>query len=325
MNAIITSTDRHRTISASEFALRPKFPEVIDSSNLALFRACPQKFFRGAIQHWKPQSESVHLVAGGAFASGIEAARLAYYIHDLPKDEAEALGLQALVEHYGDFEPPANSPKSLERMMGALEFYYESYPFGIDTAIPINLPGGGHGIEFAFARPLPVLHPETGHPILFAGRADMIASFAGGTYIFDEKTTSSLGTSFATKWEMRGQFTGYCWAAREEGLHVDGVIVRGISILKTKYDTMQPITNRAAHEIDRWFVQTCRDLERMKTMYAEGYWDYNLDESCAGFGNCQFLQACKSPDPEPWLTGYFEQRIWDPVSRTETLVLPDTF
>lgn len=55
---------------------RPMFPHAIDSTMLATFRSCPQKFFRQYIQHWKPKTESVHLIAGGAFAAGIEAARL---------------------------------------------------------------------------------------------------------------------------------------------------------------------------------------------------------------------------------------------------------
>lgn len=301
----------------------PSFPEVIDSSILSYFRACPQKFFRSSIQHWKPKSESVHLVAGGAFAAGLEAARLSFYRLGKSKSDAETDGLKALIQHYGDFECPADSAKSLERMMGALEFYYEQYPFGIDTAIPINLPGDQHGIEFAFARPLPILHPVTGNPLLFCGRADMVANFAGGVYIFDEKTTSSLGQSFATKWDMRGQFTGYCWAAREDGIEVDGVIVRGISILKTKYDTMQPITNRSDYELDRWYAQLLRDINRMLECWRTGWWDYNLDDSCTSYGNCQFVPVCKSSEPDSWLSTYFERRMWDPATRNEYIIVSD--
>ena len=58
---------------------KPIFPHAVDSTMLATFRSCPQKFFRQYVEHWKPKAESVHLVAGGAFASGIEAARRAFY------------------------------------------------------------------------------------------------------------------------------------------------------------------------------------------------------------------------------------------------------
>ena len=33
---------------------KPMFPHAVDSTMLATFRSCPQKFFRQYVQHWKP-------------------------------------------------------------------------------------------------------------------------------------------------------------------------------------------------------------------------------------------------------------------------------
>jgi hypothetical protein len=148
----------------------------------------------------------------------------------------------------------------------------------------------------------------------------MVADFAGGVYVFDEKTTSSLGASWARQWEMRSQFTGYMWAAQQAGISAAGVIVRGVSILKTKYDTMQVVTNRAPFEVERWHRQVHKDIERMLRCWEEGYWDYDLDHACAEYGGCSLTQVCKSPNPEEWLPMYFEQRVWDPLARKETTV-----
>ena len=204
--------------------IRPMFPPTVDSTILSTFRACPQKFFRQYVEHWKPRAQSVHLIAGGAFASGIEAAREAFYVKGLPPADAEASGLTALIRHYGDFQCPADSAKSLERMCGALEFYFSMYPLGADGATPIVFADGRHGIEFSFAEPLDTVHPVTGDPILYTGRSDMIASRAGGTYVYDEKTTSSLGGQWARQWEMRSQFTGYIWAAAQQGIKINGAM-----------------------------------------------------------------------------------------------------
>lgn len=295
------------------------FPIAIDSTMLGTFRSCPQKMFRQYMQHWKPKSESVHLIAGGAFADGIEAARRAFYEHRQSAEDSVAAGLQALIIKYGDFECPPDSAKSLERTAGALEFYFNSYPLGSDSATPIFL-GDRRGIEFSFAQPLPINHPVTGDPLLYTGRSDMIADFAGGVYIFDEKTTSSLGASWSKQWEMRSQFTGYCWAAKEFDLKPSGVVVRGVSILKTKYDTQQAITYRSPYEIDRWVDQTCRDLERMIEAWESDWWDYNLDHACAEYGGCALVPVCKSPDPEAWLGSYFEQRAWNPLAKKQQTV-----
>ena len=296
---------------------KPIFPHAVDSTMLATFRSCPQKFFRQYVEHWKPKAESVHLVAGGAFASGIEAARRAFYEQGVSAQDSEAAGLQALIEHYGDFECPPDSAKSLERTCGALEFYFQNYPLGADGMEPVLMASGKRGIEFSFAEPLPFAHPVTGDPILYTGRADAIMHFANGIYVVDEKTASSLGASWSRQWEMRAQFTGYCWACRQAGIEPAGTIIRGVSILKTKYDTQQAITYRAPWEIDRWLQQTLRDLERMVSMWKDNWYDYALDHACAEYGGCSMLQICKSQDPESWLPMYFEQRVWDPLAREE--------
>lgn len=331
-------------------AQRPMFPHTVDSTMLAAFRSCPQKFSLQYISHWKPKDESVHLVAGGAFAKGIEVARKAYFegIAVVPvvstsfdealgnyrrivewrteaceptnRESAQLLGLQALIAAYGDFECPPDSAKSLERTAGALEFYYANYPFDMDGTRPVTLPGGRVGIEFSFAEPLDFIHPVTGAPILYTGRADLVATFAGGTYIFDEKTTSQLGATWPRQWELRSQFSGYVWAAQRAGLAVQGAVVRGVSILKTKYDTAQAITYRSPFEIDRWLKQVGRDLQRMRQCWEDGWWDFDLDHACSEYGGCQFQRICKSEEPQTWLPMQFEQKVWDPLARKQLSV-----
>ena len=299
---------------------RPMFPHTIDSTMLSTFKSCRQKGFRQYIEHWKPKAESVHLVAGGAFAKGIEAARNAFYVQNLSAADAEGQGLLALIKAYGDFECPAESAKSLERMCGALEFYFTSYPLGGDGANPITLANGSRGIEFSFAEPLEIMHPVTGDPILFTGRSDMIAERAGGIYIYDEKTTSSLGASWGKQWEMRGQFTGYHWAAGRQGIRVAGSIVRGVSILKTKYDTLEVPTYRSDYEVDLWHKQVLRDIQAMIDCWKEGFWDYSFGGACNEYGSCSFTQVCKSSEPAAWLPVYFTQRVWDPLLHKEMSV-----
>lgn len=296
---------------------RPYFPVAIDSTMIGTFRSCPQKLFRMYIQHWKPSAESVHLVAGGAFAEGIEAARRAFYEQSVPAHDAIAIGLGALIAKYGSFECPADSAKSLERTAGALEFYFENYPLGADGATPVSFSNGRSGIEFSFAQALPINHPVTGDPILYTGRADMFAEAYDGRYIYDEKTTSSLGPSWVRQWDLRSQFTGYCWAAAQHNFDPSGVVVRGVSILKTKYETQQVITYRSPYEIDRWEQQTCRDIARMIRCWEEGYWDWNLDHACTEYGGCALKDVCKSPNPETWLETYFVPRVWNPLLREE--------
>jgi len=302
--------------------IRPPFPSVIDNSLLSAFRSCPQKCFREYIEHWKPKTPNIHLHAGKAYAAGMEAARLAYYVEGRNAESSIAAGLGVLMREYGTFECPPDSAKSLERMCGAFEFYFSRYPLTSDAAVPIELPGGKRGIEFSFTEPIDCDHPETGEPLLYVGRFDALVNYAGGTYGLDDKTTSSLGASWSKQWDLRSQFTGYCWGAAQANLRLDGFLVRGISILKTKYDTLQPITYRPTWMIDEWYTQMLRDLKRMKACWEEGYWDFNLDHACTEFGSCVFRTICMSEPAKrlAWLETGFERRRWNPVTREEVTV-----
>lgn len=299
---------------------RPPFPSVIDSSMMAAFKSCPQKAFLEYFQHWKLRDQSVHLHAGKAYAEGIEKARIAYYVDGKSPDTALAIGLQALLTSYGDFECPPESAKSAERTAGALEYYFSQYRLGEDRAIPMTLPGGKRGIEFNFLEPLSINHPETGEPLLYSGRMDMMVDYEGMRLGEDDKTASQLGASWPRQWDLRSQFTGYVWGAARAGIKLDGFLVRGVSILKTKYDTLQAITYRPTWMIERWEEQLHRDLARMIQSWESGYFDYNLDHACAEYGGCPFRSVCQMRDASSLLRQQFQRRRWDPVRREEIVM-----
>ena len=299
---------------------RPPFPTVLDSTIMAAFKSCPQKANLEFVEHWKLRDQSVHLHAGAAYASGMEAARTAFYINGLSEPDSVATGLSALLKAYGDFSCPPESAKSAERTAGALEFYFSHYRLGEDKAVPMTLPDGKRGIEFSFLEPIDLVHPETGDPMLYSGRMDMMCSYEGMNLGEDDKTASQLGASWPRQWDLRSQFTGYVWGASRAGIKLDGFLVRGVSILKTKYDTLQAITYRPQWLIDRWYKQLLLDGQRMIAAWSAGYYDYNLDHACAEYGGCPFKSVCQMREPLPLLEQQFQRRKWDPVARTETVL-----
>ncbi len=296
---------------------RPPFPAVLDSTLIAAFRSCPRKAFLEFIRHWKSKDPSVHLKAGAAYARGLEVARKAYYVEGKSAEECKALGLEALLTEYGNFECPPESAKSAARTAGALEFYLDRYPFGTDQAVPLDLPSGKKAIEFGGVEVLDAINPETGNPLQYSWRMDMAVSYNGMKLAEDDKTASQLGASWPKQWDLRSQFTAYIWAAGRHGMKLDGFLVRGVSILKTKYDTLEAITYRPDWQLARWERQLYRDIERMKRAWEEGYWDYNLDHACTEYGGCPFRSVCLSPAPQPILEQMFSRRQWDPVRRIE--------
>ena len=298
--------------------IRPPFPRSINNSLLSAFRACPRKAELEFFHHWKPGTTSIHLHAGKAYASGLEAGRRAFYEDQLSAEEALGIAVETCLREYGDVECPAHIAKTPARMAGAIEFYFANYPLDTDPCKPYEWAPGKKAIEFSFATPMGIAHPETREPLIYAGRSDAIMEMAGGLFVEDDKTASQLGASWINSFDMRAQFTGYCWSAKQSGLAVDGVLVRGVSILKTKYETAQVITYRRAWEIERWLDQTYRDILRMIDMWRDGAYDYNLDASCEAYGGCTFKRVCMSPTPDEWLEGYYTRRRRDPTDLSET-------
>jgi len=300
-----------------------RFPEVIDSSILADFKACPWKCKLSYIDQWKPRGKNTHLHAGGAFARGLEVARRGFYEQGLSAEDCEALGVQALLQFYGDHVPPdygSAANKTALRMAGALEYYFAQYPLNHQTAYPIIMPGGVRGIEFSFANPLPINHPDTGQPLMYCGRADGIFQYSGGNYIFDDKTASQLGATWAKQWKLRSQFSGYCWAAQQSGIKVDGVLVRGVSILKGGYGTLEDMSFRSEYLLRTWYEETLDWIDKMLHCYKTGRWQHTFDHACSDFGGCGFQDSCDMEDQVSWLERSHERKHWDPVTRTETLL-----
>ena len=306
--------------------MKPDFPLVWNDSLRSAFVSCPQAAYWEFFHHFKSPYPNVHLHAGKAWASALEVTRMAFYGDKLPALDAKALGLQELLNSYGDFSPPtygSGAQKSLERMVEAFAYYFEAFPLESDPVQPYYRADGRPMVEFNFACPIDqenLLHPQTGEPILYAGRADMVATYAGSLSIYDDKTASQLGASWGNNWLRRSQFGAYAWAAGEYGMPINQIVVRGIAILKTTINHQQVITHRLPHHIKEWHSQVIRDIKRAIQMWESDIWDKDLGESCSSYGGCSFLQPCQSANPEPWLEGQFVRKKWDPVTRTETLI-----
>lgn len=299
------------------------FPEVFDSSIVNDLKECEAKFNYSDVMDYKGRGRNVHLHAGGSFAVGCEATRRAFYIDGLDRETSIQKGVEALMISYGDYEAPdrgSGSAKTIDRMAGALIFYWDNYPLNHDSAFPITLPGNKRGIEFNFTEALPIDHPDTGNPLLYTGRLDAVLNFAGGHWGFDEKTTTSLGATWGGKWGLRGQFLGYTWGCRQAGLPIKGIVVRGVSILKNKYECAESINEFGDWMLDQWYTELLSWIEDAKRAYVTKRWKHNYGEACSNFGGCQFKHVCTSKDPGPWLETQFERRHWDPITRTETLL-----
>jgi hypothetical protein len=314
-----------QTTIPATLPLQWKFPDVIDNTLRSSFRKCETYWMYSSINKIKPNSPSLHLHAGGAFAKGIEETRRAFYERNESSEDAIAIGVNALLTFWGDFYVEDTSNKSCERMVQGLLSYFDQYPLETDSIKPYYNPENeSYGIEFSFALPIPdedgnpLLHPETGDPLLYAGRFDMLGDMQGVLFVTDEKTTGQLGNSWLKQWSLDSQFTGYCWAARQYGLPVAGAVIRGISFLTNGNGHAECIIYRPEWQTDRWLVELRRDVRRMIHAFKTRDISQALDKAiCGNYGGCSFSMLCESPTPDAWIPIHYEINQWNPLHKED--------
>jgi hypothetical protein len=296
------------------------FPAVIDNTMRKTFVRCPELFNRQFIQNLRSTGAStVDLHFGACFAKAVEETRREFYFEPrCTAQESLEIGIQAAIDTWDDFRPPPASYKTLARLIGALRYYFEQWPLGEDGLTPVE-----GGIECRFAIDLPIAHPETGLPLQYAGRFDMLATDSNGRYyIVDEKTTSRLGDSWYLQWDMDSQMTGYIWAVRQNAVIAvsedEEVMaqVRGISILKNDYGHAEVPVVRSAYMIDRWHEQLLHDVQHMIVCWKSKWWDQSFSQACTDYGRaCEYAMLCKSADAERLIEGNYKEVVWNPLAK----------
>lgn len=299
------------------------FPSIIDNSMGADFRVCEERWFRKHCQKLALLDDNVHLVAGGAYARGLEVTRKLHFDHGWPIRPALREGIKAAIEYYGPFEPHGRlTAKNIWRVIGAMEWHFNRWP--IDEGIIPFKPEGAdrHAIEFSFAEPIPgVEHPETGEPLLYSGKCDFIGIDVDTGVIgpVDDKTTSSLGEYWLNKWDLSSQMFGYIWAARRAGYPATAAFIRGVSILKTKYGDANARTYMSDMMAVRFEKNVTRTVKNMIAAWKrykaqeEQPFQMAMGGACTDFGGCGFKQLCESDTPEVWVPVNFTVNKWNPL------------
>ena len=286
----------------------PPFPKFIDSTGVDDYRTCPRKYLYNSLRGLAPEIPSVHLVAGGAFAKGLEVARGAFWKDHLPPEDALAKGALALIKEYGDPVPYEDHKKNLPKTLDALSAYFEHFGWEEDYITPFE-----NSFEGTFALPLPIHHPQTNDPLIYTGRCDLIGQFQDNIWIVDEKTTGSVSASWSRSFGVRGQLIGYCYAAREMDLPVAGAIVRGIAFTKD-FSFAEVICPYGNWQLEEWMDNLLITAQQMIDDWMMCKWRKVLGSACGFYGGCSFIEACQSKHPEGILESIFVERKWDPLS-----------
>lgn len=316
-------------LASVELAQPSTFPSIVDSTMLSDVGLCHRKVYWAWFRHKVPALGSIHLVAGGAYARGLEVARKLYYSRDsayYPDKIQNAMpaAWRAAVSAWDGFQAPEKSPKQLWRVLEAIDYYFRAWPPGTDHLQPYELAPGRPAIEFTFAFPLPdCFHPETGDPILYAGRIDEIATLDNQLFVLDDKTASELGPAWPQKWDLRGQFLGYMHAV-DQMLHLKlaGVAVRAMCFRKHGYETAEKLIFFQPWQVEEWLEATVQKVQGLIEAYKRNRFVKAYGEPCAMYGGCNYRTLCTKREPELWLEPDYVDYEWSPITLTTHLSKP---
>lgn len=310
-----------------------ELPFYIDATMLSAWKSCDRKFFWAYVMRKVTPSASIHLHAGKAFAKACEETRLKYYGEGWPLMAAIDHGAVSLCRAWAETHDEVDvgpTGKSLPNMLYLHEEYFQHYEGSGSDLRPVIRNDGKPAVEFSFAIPIPgTKHPVTGDEILYVGRLDMLASRdeSPNVWAVDEKTTSALGPTWGTQWELRGQFIGYTWAARMHGYHCVGAIARGCKITKTGQIGFAevPIEVRP-HLVDRWLGELQTAVHEIIDAWNNDHWKYDFADGCSAYGGCAYQIACGAKSPAKWVEANFVDNEWNPVTGEGTLdhLIPTT-
>jgi len=293
---------------------RQPFPTVVDNSMLTAFRSCETKGILEYLYHLTKEQISIHLIAGNAYACALEEYRNHVYIRNGTHDEGTGLGIKAIFQAFGQDEF-LETKKSVWDVCFAFLHYLRTYPPNRERYKPFVL-NGRPTVEFSFILPLDILHPDTGEPILYSGRADQLVrdEETGLIYLEDDKTTSELGATFESKFTLSSQFTGYTVAAREYGIDVRGTLVRAMCFYAQGLEARQLLTLRTPENIELWKYNTLLTIRRMIEAWRTSSFSLSLGDACTSYGGCPFTDYCRFTNMGILLQDFHRSK-WNPLTR----------
>lgn len=301
---------------------------IWDSVSYNAFQKCPFYYHLTIMQGIIPQSRTIPLTFGIAFASACDRYRRLRIKYDheqaLHWTVAETYYRQlrtpsewTLYHHghheesipqYSDNKKPQRTPRTLLRSLVAYLDHYKD-----DNLKTKILSDGTAASELSFR----VSIPNT--PFFWAGHFDNIVENKDGGDLWDadEKTTTSpLDEKYFSQYSPSVQFLGYDFAG-----HIlfnrptKGAIINAIQVSVTGQEFKREFLKHTESQLQSFLNGFISDMKEAKRYVEEKNWPMRFT-SCRGpYGDCHFRKNICSRPESLHLTNlklYYSQRIWDP-------------
>jgi hypothetical protein len=285
-----------------------------DATSITTAMTCPRKYYYSMIRGIEPLNTSVHLIFGGLYASALEHF-YKYRAEGASLDDALfRIVKETLLASWPEtgpiqFDHPAKTRFGLIR---SLIWYVDQFGAestdGIQT---VHLDNGKPAVELSFSF-------EVSDDIIFCGHLDRVVTYAGQTFVMDQKTTGgTIGPYFFDGFKPDNQMSMYTLAGQIiMRSPVKGVLIDGaqIAVGFTRFE--RGFTYRTASELEEWRESALHVVNLTRSYTTLNKFPMNLT-ACGNYGGCPFKRICSAP-PEhrnSVILSEYKSRIWDPLDR----------
>lgn len=223
----------------------------LDYSSISSFLECNRKG-ENALVHARQGLGTPTALNWGSLFHKLEEFRLLNGLYP----EVLSVQHETIAKWFVDHPVPVDEYRNAGRMIDTLAKYYKLYandswhdmvtevdgekmverPFKIELCtIEMHDTVGYHESELVIQSP-GLLDPTKDRPSLFiarihvllTGKIDLVLSTPAGHFVVDHKTTSRGGREFEEAFGLSLQPRGYCYAAQQLGIPVQGCILNGV-------------------------------------------------------------------------------------------------
>jgi hypothetical protein len=306
-------------INSSFSKFIPGLQFALDSTSTGEFKLCPQRYYLGIVEGWRPKTESHHLQFGILLHSGRE-----HY----ERAKAKGQGHEEALDSTVDFVLRATWDKVLNRpwatgsstknrltLIRSLVWYLDQYGPN-DPLRTIIFSDGSPAVELSFRFDSGIRFAN-GESVLLCGHIDRLVDFNDEGYVDDMKSTEhTIDAGYFLKFSPDNQFSLYSLAGKVAfKTEVKGVILNAVQTLVGGTRFRRGLIPRSQSQLDEWFEDTKLVIREMEFAAISGHWRMN-DKACH-FPPCVFREVCSRPPAtrRQWLELNYTQRTWDPLKR----------
>lgn len=298
---------------------------MIDNSSMEQFTTCPRAALYSIVRRLRPSGERSALTFGGIIHKILEARYRSAGVLHAQTSEVTNVMLATAEREFSKWTPPEDDFRTYSCAVELIRRYEETYPF--ESFEVARMSNGDPLIEIPFAVPLGEITDADGKTIkiVWTGRIDLvyISQNGGGLYVMDHKTTSVMGPSYFSTFEISHQLYGYAWAVEQLSKQtVTGVVINALGVRK-------PTKTGKAFEFERRLIPVQRGLlEEWRTdclhivsdfieMCRRGYLPKHTAWCVSKFGECPFRKVCTLDSNEQrevmLCSGEYVNNEWSPL------------